>query len=340
MENKALVLRINESINDPNLEMPVIGAMSLDLYSRGNGSGMSTFVIGVKKETKIQIAGGELFDTSNISLGTEYMLPEGVCELKIKAIQEHGRILIKDSINIDRLGKIGFGVFKPDNNQNSPVIKLDVSYLPDSLVVIDSEESDNIIYTGDLARALARLKSGTYISIRGLESRLTGDTRLVPSSPSLLAFTYSVKNDIGSFKMSIDTLRPAELLLLRNGELYGDIANLPANMTEYNIADNVKDYTVGDIASVPSSVRTFIEQCADGLTYSGGRVWNNETLYFIVRSEFDTESTDKLLIDAANATWSLGMGLISIAGSRSSASDNAIQILQARNITVAIKSAK
>lgn len=337
MENKSLVLRINESINDPDLELPVLGALSMDLHKIGDGSGMCTFVVGVSKETKIQIAGGELFDTSNNSLGNSYTMPVGVSDIKIKATQSHGRILIKNAVNIDRLGRAGFGAFKPDNNLNSPVLKLDVSYLPNSLVVLDSEDTDNIIYTGNMARALTRLKLGTYISIRGLESQLTGDTRRDISSTELKAFTYIVKNDNGSFKMSIETIRPTEKLLLRSGELYGDIANIPDTMSEYNIGGNVKDYTVGDIASVPSSVSTFIEQTSGGLTYTGSRVWNNATLYFIVtKTILDTKSTDKLLIDAANATWSLGMGLISITGNRSSASDNAVSILQARSVTVSI----
>lgn len=342
MANQALVLKINESLDDPNLELPVLGCMSLDFYKKGDGTGSCSFLIGVTKETVIQIAGGELINTNGVSVGNSFTLPIGTTTLKLKATAEHGRILIRDSVNIERFGSGTVGFFKPDSTVNSPVVKVDVSQLPNNLLILDATESDNTIFTGNLARAIARMTKIAYLSIKGLESRLTGDTRKVTTPASLISFSYIVKSDRGSFKMSIDSFKPSQTIILRAGELYGNIADIKSTMVEYNVAGLTKDYTTGNIASIPSSVKTIIIQTASGLTYTSSRTWNNATSYFIILGNvvFDAESGDRILKDAANATWSTGTGLISIIGSRSSASDNAISILQTRGVSVQIANPK
>lgn len=339
MANQALVLQINETLDDPGLELPILGGMSFDFYKKGDGTGTSSFLIGVTQTTDIQIAGGELLDSSGVSLGTLYTLPIGNTTLKLRATQDHGRVLIKNSTNIERLGSGSTGFFKPNSPANSPVVKFDVSQLPNKLLVLDSTDDSNVIFTGNMARALSRISTIAYATFKGLESRMIGDTRNGTFPTTLAGLSYSVKTDNSEVKLSIDKVKPFLQLILRSGQLYGNLSSLKNGMTEYNVAGNVKDFTTGNIATLPTSLKTIIIETASNLVYVGSRVWNDDSIYFIVTGNvvFDAQSVDQILNDAANAAWTNG-GLISLKGSRTSASDGAVATLQTKAVAVQIAS--
>lgn len=337
MAKQALVMQINEALDDPNLELPILGCMSFDFYQQGDGTGTSYITIGVTKATVIQIAGGVLMNIAGNDLGSSYTLPVGRTDLKIKATQANGKILIRDSANIDRIGSTVYGIFKPDSTANSPYAKIDVSQLPSNLTVIDGTTDSNVVYTGNLARTLTRMNLLTYASFKGLESRMFGDTRTMTYPTSFVGFSYQVKNDNSSFIFSIDKIKPSQSINLRSGQLYGNLSSIKTTVSEYNIAGDVKDFTTGNIATIPTSVQTLIIQTASGLTYTGTRVWNNNTPYFIITGNvvFDSTTVDNILKDAANATFPNG-GLISLKGSRSVASDGYVATLQAKAVSVQI----
>ena len=219
----------------------------------------------------------------------------------------------------------------------------------------------NIQLTGDIS-ALKNLTALTTLSLDN--NQLTGD---ISALKNLTALRYlfvqctPLTGDISALK----NLTALTTLLLANIQLTGDISalknltaltiismiNVPgvfgnlSNLSQYvALRDiNIQKATIsGDIATLPSSVR-FVSLAEN----KGTLTWSTRpTSYKIIALEGVTISNiDEMLINQANCQIGYDVSdysfykVISVSGTRTSASDAAVAILQQKGYTISIAKA-
>ena len=182
--------------------------------------------------------------------------------------------------------------------------------------------------SGDIANAPTSL---TSLQILG-SNTLTGDIANAPTSLTSLRITGSntLTGDIANAPTSLTSLR-----ITGSNTLSGDIANAPTSLTYLQILGS--NTLTGDIANAPTSLTSLQISGSNTLTYST-RTWsNNQRIVLLRATNFDAQMLDQLLIDLSDASWISERSVDLRIGNnvqRTSASDNAVLLLQSKGVTV------
>lgn len=203
---------------------------------------------------------------------------------------------------------------------------------------------DNLIYSGITALKLKGVKVEGHLNSLAKIKRLG---HIILSSTSIIGDLDEIRNLtslqsidlINSYGISGDLSSLVNLINLRelrlpNTAANGDISVL-ANMSQLTFID-VKDanHLYGDLAVLPDSLSIFSNQ-----TGNSKFTWTSTRRRYILSLEhINCDAIDTLLIDISTKEVhpSAGFKFITLIGTRTSASDAAVQTLQSKGYTVAV----
>ena len=202
---------------------------------------------------------------------------------------------------------------------------------------------DNLIYSGITTLNLKGVKVEGYLNslanikrlmqINLSKTSVIGDLDEIRNLTSLIILnlgnSYGISGDLSSL---VNLINLSELILPNT--VHGDISSL-ANMSKLAVID-VKDanHLYGDLAVLPDSLSIFSNQTANSKF-----TWTSTNRRYILSLEhINCDAIDTLLIDMSTKEVhpSADYKMITLIGTRTSASDAAIQTLQSKGYTVSI----
>lgn len=213
-------------------------------------------------------------------------------------------------------------------------------------------------FSGNLSFDVENLKySKSLVYIDGIKSQIYGDIVNFKDLTNLSALSLDYTQVYGDIA-NISKLTNLNILKLRNTQVYGDISNF-ANLT--NIYSFGLEYTKvhGDI-SVFKNFTNLLQVSFKGVSdifgdpgtlpdnilffssNKGAFTWNTSSrTYILAMEKVKCDKIDALLNDMATKTAKFGgeeswWKTISLIGTRTSASDAAVQTLQSKGYTVSI----
>lgn len=203
---------------------------------------------------------------------------------------------------------------------------------------------DNLIYSGLKALTLKGVKVegrfSNFAKIKGLinltltETSIIGDLDEIRNSTSLAAISLKGSYNISGDLSSLVNLVNLRILHLSDTAAHGDISSL-ANMSKLTSIDvKGSNYLHGDLAVLPDSLSIFSNQNGNSKF-----TWTSTKRKYILSLEhINCDVIDTLLIDMATKEVhpSAEYKIITLIGSRTSASDAAVQTLQSKGYTVSI----
>lgn len=351
MKEQGLFLKLNEVIDDPNMDMPVINSFTFEARKEGDGSGVTAFAYTTTDDVPVKIVGGQLFsdESATDSLGTSTII-NGVGILWIKAINSIAKIVCRNADRIIGLGNALSNLSKPQtgNVNNSPYMIFNVSNFPVNLIYIEGNSGRNI-YNGDFRKFTDRctelvwLSLGSvYISDDKYSSDLYGD---MTGSTALLRIntfaTYGLRvKDPDKLIFSTASLGSVTNVI-NGGSIVGNISDLSNNIEalETNATDVKITDLYGDLKNLPINIKNLSfsgNVLNNNITYSGGRQWRDDLASLLLDAiPLSSFQLDMLLNDLATISWSAPKAL-SLRGTRTTASDAAIATLQSKGVTVTI----
>lgn len=234
---------------------------------------------------------------------------------------------------------------------------------------------DDLKYSNDLTtlNANSTLVNGNIASLKGKENlenvvlestQVSGDISALSNLTSLSTLNFNftqVSGDISTFS----NMTKLSKLLLSDTQVSGDIANLQnltglemLNLSENKVSGNISVFNnmtklyelrqrvetpniTGEVSSLPGKIRFYAANRLNTLTWNETRE-SSKSIFGIESAKFDTSSMDKMLINLAACTdmkedsepaW---YNTISVTGTRTSASDAAVQTLQSKGYTISI----
>lgn len=335
-----------------------------------------TFSITAKKDTNLEIIGDGYFTGSNLSenKGKTMTIPADSTQ-SIIVSNNNLEIAILDKYSIASIGvnrntaEQNMSVCIDDFKYSSLLtyvgfINTEVSGSIDSLknckglTFVDLSKSS--VY-GDIA-SLKDINSLTNVSLAG--TQISGDIsnlKNLTSLNTLSLYNTKVSGDISNLK----NLTSLKTLLLEGTNVYGDIGSLAGctslNMIKaYNSAtpltgdinafqniSNLKEVSLkysrlsGDLATLPASCKFVSFQNDSGSSFTWGTRASSSKIVAI-EGNANLTNIDKMLQDQAQCQVGFASSdgvhykTISVAGNRTSASDNAVATLQQKGYTVSI----
>ena len=301
---KCLVTKLNGRVS--NDELLKLGEMRFYFQKEDNFSKVFNHAIGLtfSKETTVFVFGGNFVDkTDNRNLGTtinfEANIPKDV-------------FVSNDNCYIS-VNKYLLSSIRTINGESITVSSFCIDDLKYSKGLTELYSSSTQL-TGDIAN----LKNLTALTSLNLpNSQLTGDIANLKNLTALTSLNLSRTQVTGDIAAFINMSKLKELRL---------------NVSTPSI--------IGELSSLPTNLLFYSANIGNKFTWSGTR----STSYSIVALEYVAlnESIDKALNDLANCTnkntdsnpsW---YKVISLVGTRTSASDAAVQTLQSKGYTVSI----
>lgn len=322
--NKCLVTKLNGSID--NKELLKLGELRININNSSNQSGGNREIkIGVKSSATLEIVGDGYFTDKTHA-------------------QNNGKIKV---IN---------------GNDNKIYVSKDVK----KLSIISKYDIESLALTGNISEMqlidfkYCKLISGLFITRSSL---ITGDIEILKEFSNLidiLAEYSGISGDIASLKDIINIVR----LRMSNTLVGGDISNLSklTNLTSLSLGNTnvrvtgdlsslsqmskLKDATLkiasitGDLASLPSSCRLI-----SLISNSGSVTWSNRpstATILAIEGNVPLGNIDEMLQNQAQCQVGFTSSdtaiykSISVKGTRTSASDAAVQTLQSKGYTVSI----
>ena len=310
---KCLVTKLSGSSNNDSLLKIGEIRMSSNLKSIGNSNDFIRIDGSAEKPVKVKMLDGYFRRTKDgeendgiekiISSPTELYPSIGLHKLSISP--KYGITYIFNTI-IDNIDELGY----------SPKI-----------TVINAKATD-----GDIS-VLSKLPELSTIDITG---NLTGDIASVSNLTKLnrLVLSGNIYGDISSIKNLVNLT-------------YFDVCNVSGNISEIKGLSKLdmckvqKSKMTGDLAVVPSSLRFISFSANKGSVLN----WSNRTSsakVIAVGGSPKIVELDKMLQDEANCAVGFNSSdpevykTISVTGTRTSASDAAVQTLQSKGYTVSI----
>ena len=318
---KCLVTKLNGSSNNSNLLR--IGEMRIKFNKVSNPTATTQCVIiNVSRDTKIEIIGDGYFTGSSLAqnngknltitanIATEVYVSNNDIELAILDKYAIRNISIKSNYN----GSASFDICSL--KYSTPLITLYMTNMPTY---------------GDIS-ALKNLTSLT--NFNGNSTNVSGDIANLKNLTSLTNLDGSNTNVSGDIA-NLKNLTNLNSLRFTSTNVRGDIANLK-NLTKITNMEfkNVTGLT-GDMGTLPDNILFFTGG-------SGKFTWTTSSRTYILATEkAHCDKIDDMLNDMATKTakfigeqaWFKRIELI---GTRTSASDAAVQTLQSKGYTVSI----
>ena len=318
---KCLVTKLNGSSN--NSDLLRIGEMRIKFNKVSNPTAITQCIkLNVARGTKLEIIGDGYFTDSSLAQNKGK-------NLTITANTNTKVYVSNNDIELAILDKYAIAAIFVEENFNGNAA-FDIDFLKYSTQVTNLYLNNIPVY-GDIA-ALKNLTALTNINLSN--TNVSGDIAALKNLTALTnlnAVSTQLFGDIAAFK----NLTNLTGLRLSNTNISGDIVNLK-NLTKIATMEfkNVAGLT-GDMGTLPDNILFFTGG-------SGKFTWTTSSRTYILATEnAHCDKIDDMLNDmatktakfAGEQTWHKTISLI---GSRTSASDAAIQTLQSKGYTVSI----
>lgn len=324
---KCLITKLNGKVEDTSL--PYFGGIRFKVYPVDNPT-VNTQVIGIHtdKPTKAIIVGNGYFTDSSLitNEGTTKELVAGRNEIYVSNGEFDVIVFDKYDITNVRFHLIDVSAFSSGRG----IDMMELNYLKK---LQNLEVSLTKKVTGDIS-ALADLLELTKINLAGTDT--SGDISALKNLTKLtylnLENTKSVSGDISAFS------NLKELVTLSSYFLKGNISSIGSLSKLKSFKAYFSDSLTGDLAALPASVNSFY------FLYSATAIlsWSSRpssASIIAINSNALLNNVDKMLQDQAACVDTLTSSVdkqIAIRGTRTSASDSAIAILQSKGYTVSI----
>lgn len=350
MEKQGLFLRLNEVIDDPNLDMPVVNSFAFLSRREGNGSGTTAFPYTTTGDVNVRILGGELFRDENATqlLGTSTVI-NGIGTVWIKVIKETAKIMCRNGDRIIGLGNASSYLSKPQtgNAVNSPYNIFTIDTFPVNLIYLEGSFGRNI-YNGNFRTFMDRCTKlvsvglgAEYIDNDRYSSNLYGDMTDSTALHRIELFTTNGLRIVEPSRLIFSTASiGAYYNVLNTGTIYGDIKDFRSVIGSLETQPDVIIVGLyGDLKLTPPSLQylSFPQYVLNhNIIYSGGKIWRNDFASLLLDAiPLNSSSIDLLLNEMSSLAWS-SPKILRLRGTRTSASDSAIAALQSKGVTVTI----
>jgi hypothetical protein len=341
---KCLVTKLNGSSNNSNLLR--IGEMRIKFNKVSNPTEITQCVIlNVSRDTKLEIIGEGYFTDSSLvqnkgknltilaNVITEVYVSNNDIELAILDKYAITSISVKANYN----GNLSFDIESLKYSTSitylyfaNTSISGDISAL-NNLTALTGIDLTNIKVCGDIS-ALNNLTALT--NFRAGNTNINGDIKALKNLTSLTNINFTNTQVTGDIK-ALKNLTSLTNINFTNTNISGDISNLK-NLTKV-IKMEFKNVTglTGDMGTLPDNILFFTGG-------SGMFTWTTSSRTYILATEMARcNKIDDMLNDMAAKTakfagdevWYKSISLI---GTRTSASDAAVQTLQSKGYTVSI----
>lgn len=315
--NKCLVTKLNSSVN--NNAILKLGEMRFKVTSTANPTSASQLVaFNFNKICEVKIIGDGYITDSNLSAnkGKSIVIPENT-STDVYFSNGDYEVSIADKYSV--------AMFKGySNNASIDIEDFKYSDKLDTLISLSKESFGDVSYLKDLV-GLTTLSLSSY----NITGKLSDLSRLT----SLTEITLSNSKIEGDLS-EISDLASLKTLYLPVG-VSGNVSSL-AKMT--SLTDLELSYSVGDLSQLPANIE-FTQLTKGSFTWSERPA---SSKVFAINNAPKVSNIDKMLIDLAKCQSNITSStpswrkLISATGTRTSASDAAVQTLQSKGYTVSI----
>lgn len=327
--NKCLVTKLNGAVDNSNLLK--IGELRINVTSAPNPSKLTQGMeLQFTEPTEVSIIGDGYFTDENLSANygkvktitnERFFISNGNYELSIK---NKYKVSLMSSINRDVSG---------DNNGKYESINIDGLKYSNSLTWIDMSSAE-----GDIS-AFKNALSLRFVALSN--TNVTGDISAFANNTALIALILSGTNITGDIS-AFENMTKLATLEINNTSAHGDIGafrNCP--LKEIRIT-NVGNLT-GDFAKLPA--KCYYIALGDNASNTVLNWTSRDTSEYITAwsGRAKVTNVDDMLIGMAKCTahpnittFPTWKKIISIVGTRTSASDSAINTLQQKGYTVSV----
>ena len=192
--------------------------------------------------------------------------------------------------------------------------------------------------SGDIS-ALSNLSKLGYIDLR--KTQVSGDISAL-SNNQVITTLFLSKTQVSGDISALSNLTNLTDLNIDYTQISGDVDNL-ANLTKLHSLDGLAGTSLsGDMSKIPANIN-FINQkdrkINTNFTWASKGRQNATLLAMLGDIPFDTTSMDNMLIDQATCTFKPDNSnsltrVISVKGTRTSASDEAVTAIQNMGVTI------
>ena len=322
---KCLVTKLNGSIS--NQEIFKLGEVRIKIHRVANPSASTQkLYVLFNQDTKLEIIGDGYFTDVNLSINKgKTLVIKGNIDTDVYVSNGDFILSISNKYALKTLSDIGknkdieinflkYSTELTNLNLNNAKVSGDIADLS-NLTALTNVSLNNSKVSGDIAD----LKNLTALRVLNLYNTLvSGDIADLKNLTALTDinlsnFTTPIIGDIGS----LHSLESIKSISLQNSQLSGDLANLPSNCIFVSLLNDAgSTLTWG---TRPSSAKIIA-----------------------IEGNAKLENIDKMLQDQSQCQVGFSSGseqylkTISVVGTRTSASDAAVQTLQSKGYTVSI----
>lgn len=361
--NKCLVTRLSGVVNNTSLFK--LGEMRIKVEKvKTPNSATQGFTFSFNKQATLSILGDGYFTDANLTnnLGKE-MQVEPNTSTNIYVSNNDITLCISDKYSIVNFSNHGGNsTLATQSDLSNKAIDLEQFKYSKSIEYIDLVKASVVgdlsalsectllksfnVYSTPLTGEISALKKMTaLIGIALSNTQVNGDISALKDLVSLqsakIISSESINGDIESLKKlaSLTTLTIGST----NGLITGDIANL-GNMSKLSELSLTPIKLTGDLASLPAVCRFISFKESKGASFTWGTRPSSSKIIAIA-GVVPISNIDKMLQDQAQCQVGFTSSdatyykTIAVTGTRTSASDDAVQALQAKGYTVSVYSA-
>ena len=377
--NKCLVTKLNGIADNNSLLRIGEMSIKISRVSSPNIKTQS-FNFKFAKETKLEIIGNGYFTDSSLSQNkgktlvipagskTDVYVSNGDFELRILnkynlrtiSFVANGQLYQKDDVankTMD-IGSLAYSTLINEISLNNTNVYGDIAALKNLSEVLLVELSDTKVY-GDIANIKKRKQ---IITLRISNTQVSGDIQALQNLTELVAFTIANTQVSGNIA-AMSGLTKLTSYDVTNTSIWGDISSIQnlSKLSSVNFmytgvtgsVSSLKNLTLlkdcylyagsfsGDLALLPASCSyiSFRYDKGSNLTWSSR---SSSSVILSIDGTAKLDNVDKMLQDQANCQVpnSTVQKVISVVGTRTSASDAAVQTLQQKGYTVSITPAQ
>lgn len=331
---KCLVTKLNASVS--NSDILRLGEMRIwrDKVDSPT-SGTQTFGIGVSTPVTLEIVGNGYFtdETLTANKGTVLTLPTGDNDVWVS--NTDAKVAILNKYAITRLTSYFYNQTSGQYSKNLHVDLSDLKYSPN----LNFLKLDNSQVTGDIAN-FTNKTALTGLNLGG--TQITGDIASL-SNLTLLATLNLGGTQVTGYIGKLANLTALTNLNLGQTKVRGDIGGI-SNATKLSIISLPAENITGDLSKLPASCY-FISFASKNSTVKPISNWTSRLStanIFSIEGAPIVDNIDKMLQDLAQCKAAIPSSgeswykKITATGTRTSASDAAVQTLQSKGYTVSI----
>ena len=355
--NKCFITKLPSSVDNDNL--PVLGQLRINWSKQSDLTDNEARAIGLATNDSItiKVSGAHFTDNtlaSNLGNTKTFTAADGAVWLYVS--NDADAVLTIDN----KYSLTWLNFTKPSKQALKRSVEFDINDIRycTALSVINLE---NTQVSGDIS-AISQLTGLTYLNLNN--TQVSGDINAISQLTSLTSLSLTniqVSGDISA----VSKLTAINTLNLDNTQVSGDISAISqltalttfslnntnvsgkidsfANLTKLSDLTNLKGLSLtGDMSKIPAGTK-FISQTGrkvtTNFTWTAKGRQNATLLAMEGNIPFDTVSMDNMLIDQATCTFKGNESLpytkiISVSGTRTSASDAAVATLQSKGVTI------